>query len=109
MAEKKRGWKVGSQFYKFYPVDQWRNGDYVLSEAITRKTSVQLFGDENTSYLTVQNAMLGVSMWRQDPTLKIEDIVSRVWALLPTQVTEVGFEDDASPPDESGTATPDKT
>lgn len=109
MAEKKRGWRVGSQFYKFYPVDQWRNGDFILAEAITRKTVVELFGNK-TSYLTLQNAMLGISMWRQEPELEMDDIVKRVYALQPSHVTEVGFEEaDAGPPDKSAAATPAKT
>lgn len=109
MAEKKKvGYQIGQKFYPLVTIDAWNNGDFILAEEITHKAPDVLF-DGETSFLTLQQALVGVAMWHAQPALKMEKVVQAVYALNPGKIVEVGMDDegDARPPDaDDGKATP---
>lgn len=99
----KRGFEIGGRFYELVPITDWRNGDFVLARELTRLTSDELFSPD-ADYNAVQQAFLAVAFWHARPTLRMEKVIDAIYALKPSQIEEVGFDEepeaDAGPPDE---------
>jgi hypothetical protein len=110
MEAQERGFKVGSRFFPYVPLDDWFNRDFVVAREIT-KTSIEKLLTGEADALTAQQALLAVAVWHEDPNLQMDHIAKYVLMLKPAQVEEVGFDEpdlpvegDAGPPD---VATPD--
>lgn len=110
MEDKQRGFKIGSKFFPYVPLDEWFNRDFVLAREIT-KTSIEKLLTGESDALTAQQALLAVAVWHDEPALQADHVAKYVQMLKPAQVEEVGFDEpelpvegDAGPPAET---TPD--
>jgi hypothetical protein len=94
------GFKIDGKVFPVVTLDEWRNQDFVLARTLTRQPIEALVGPDGDRVL-FQQAIVGVAVHHAQPELGIDRVIDYINQLKPTDIEEVGFDDegDRRPPE----------